>query len=579
MKRHKISTAALALLLAAWTGCSDPSSPSTSHTPESSSEPAASQRNAAANDADLYTPAGEFPIVAKRISLTFFAPADGDLSRDENDLTKELEERSNIDIVWQIASNGAFQEKLKLMFASGEPADVVATGPSAGNCISRAEEQNLGAQGLIIPLENLLDTLSQGYQEAFEQLPGLREYITTPEGHIYTLPNVDGSLHIQFNNKLWLNVRWLDALKLEMPATTEELYEVLLAFRDGDPNGNGDTEDEIPLSTCKTGTGVEIDGFLMNPFQLTPESKLYLEGGKVIFSPSTEGYREGLRYLRRLYEQGLITPDAFTQDMAAQVKRNEGGDVPVIGSFLAQRPGYACDLTVYPDNSRIWEQYRSVPPLTGPDGTARSAWNPYAMYQTGVLAITSACAYPEAAFRLVDWLATEEGTLRTMEGPEGIGWRYAEEGELGLGGEQALITQLPDTNPENSGWGQLCGVVRSPELAAGYTAPQDPYGEDVRPLVGRNMVLYQASLEHQQAAQPFESVLPELFYPQEQAERFSVLKATVAKYTAQSVEAFVTGTRSLDRDWDTYLRQLEAIGLSEYLEMVQQAYDSSAFGR
>ena len=58
-----------------------------------------------------------------------------------------------------------------------------------------------------------------------------------------------------------------------------------------------------------------------------------------------------------------------------------------------------------------------------------------------------------------------------------------------------------------------------------------------------------------------------------------MLKATVAKYTAQSVEAFVTGTRSLDRDWDTYLRQLEAIGLSEYLEMVQQAYDSSAFGR
>ena len=102
MKRHKISTAALALLLAAWTGCSDPSSPSTSHTPESSSEPAASQRNAAANDADLYTPAGEFPIVAKRISLTFFAPADGDLSRDENDLTKELEERSNIDIVWHV---------------------------------------------------------------------------------------------------------------------------------------------------------------------------------------------------------------------------------------------------------------------------------------------------------------------------------------------------------------------------------------------------------------------------------------------------------------------------------------------
>lgn len=527
-------------------------------------------------DSGLYTSAGAFPIVKTPIRLTIFAPADGENSRDENALTKELEEMTNIDIVWQIASNGAFHEKMNLMFASGELADVIACGPSGKNRISKEMELHLGDQGFIIPLEELVNSVSLGYAKAFEDLPGLRSYITTPEGHIYTLPNVDGSLHIQFNQKLWLNVTWLARLGMEMPSTVDELHDVLRAFQEQDANGSGSSEDEIPLSTCKGGTGTELDGFLMNPFQLTPESKLYLENGQVVFSPVTDGYREGLAYLRALYAEGLISPDSFTQDANAQVKLNEGGDFPVIGAFLAQRPGYACDLSTYPDNSRRWEQYRSVPPLSGPDETARSAWNPYAMYQTGVWAITSACQYPEAAFRLVDWLATEEGTLRTSEGPEGVGWRYAQEGELDLNGGQALIVPL-EPKPENSGWGQLCGLVRTPELLSGYAVPQNPYSEGVSPLAGRNIVLYQASLEHQEAAQPFESVLPDLYFPESEIEEFTVLKTTLLEYASQSLQDFITGAKDLDREWELYIRQMESIGLSEFLSVVQDAFDSSAF--
>lgn len=518
-----------------------------------------------------YSEPGEFPIVADQIELVIFAPADGQNSRDDNALTLELEEKTGIDISWQIASAGAFKEKMDLMLVSGDMVDIIAAGPSAGNRVSKVEELELAAQGLIIPLEQLLDTVSVGYQAAFEAMPGLREYITTPEGHIYSLPNVDGSLHIQYNQKMWLNTVWLDNLGMAMPTTTEEFYEVLCAFRDQDANRNGDAADEIPLSTCRSGTGVELDGFLMAPFQLTPESKLYLEDGAVVFAPVTDGYREGLRYLYRLYAEGLIAPESFTQEREDQVERNEGGKSAVIGAFPAQRPGYACDLTVYPDNSWRWEQYQSVPPLTGPDGTCQAAWNPYAMYQTGAAVITGRCAYPEAAFRLIDYLATEEGTLRTLEGPEGLGWRWADEGEKGLDGNQALITQLDDA-PDNSGWGQLMGVVRTPELAAGYTAPQKPYAPGVPPLVGRGIVLYRASLEHQAVAQPRESVLPELYYTETEYEELSILEDTILSFAKESLEAFVTGKRSIDKEWDSYLRQMNAIGLERYLEMVQSAY-------
>lgn len=37
--------------------------------------------------------------------------------------------------------------------------------------------------------------------------------------------------------------------------------------------------------------------------------------------------------------------------------------------------------------------------------------------------------------------------------------------------------------------------------------------------------------------------------------------------------AFMTGTRDIEAEWDSYLAQLEALRLPEFLNVVQQAYD------
>ena len=44
-------------------------------------------------------------------------------------------------------------------------------------------------------------------------------------------------------------------------------------------------------------------------------------------------------------------------------------------------------------------------------------------------------------------------------------------------------------------------------------------------------------------------------------------------YIRQNVAAFVTGQKDVDADWDGYVKGLEAIGLDEYLAIVQAAYD------
>ena len=96
---------------------------------------------------------------------------------------------------------------------------------------------------------------------------------------------------------MWINKTWLENLGLEMPTTTEEFENVLKAFKDQDPNGNG-VADETPLSGSITGwnTGVEnplLCAFLYNDGS-SSSYRVNLEDGKVSFAPSMDKFKEGL---------------------------------------------------------------------------------------------------------------------------------------------------------------------------------------------------------------------------------------------------------------------------------------------
>ena len=528
----------------------------------------------------MFNTPGELPIVKEPITLTVFAPANTEGSWEDNAQVKEIEEATGIHLEWQTAaSSDNVQEKLSTMFASGEMPDIILTGVSASNRYDKATEQALGEQGLIIPLNDYLDTVSVGYKQAFEEIDGLREYITTPDGNIYSLPNIDGSLHVQYNMKLWINTQWLDNLGLNMPTTTEEFYEVMKAFKEKDANGNGDPNDEIPLSTVTSGAGTQLDGFLMNPFQLTSETnKLYVDNGKVTFAPAQEGYKEGLKYLNQLYAEGLLNPESFTQDKNNQVNVNEAGDECVIGAFLAQRPGYACDLSTEP-YSKKWEQYQSLAPLAGPDGQCVASWNPYVMFQSGMTFISSSCTNPEAAFRLLDYISTQ--TYRSSLGIEGVHYELLDAGttELGLDGETKALYKRTNADTTNQSLGQLVALVRTPEFLAAEATNPNPYAEDVKPLNGRQVVMYKASLEHQKVQQSLDSVMPDLYMSQADSSEMSLIKTNIMDTQKEYMVQFITGAKNIDSEWDSYLKALDNVGLARYLELLQKAYDESAFAK
>ena len=140
-----------------------------------------------------------------------------------------------------------------------------------------------------------------------------------------------------------------------MPDTTEDLEAVLLAFKEQDPNGNGEA-DEIPL-TGATGTwSADVYDYPMNPFIYNDGSSyLYMNHNKEVdFNADKPEWRDGLRYMRGLYAQGLIDPQAFTQNLdAARAVTNT--EPYVVGSYTAGHN------RMLPRNDDLWPQYRAVP--------------------------------------------------------------------------------------------------------------------------------------------------------------------------------------------------------------------------
>lgn len=523
------------------------------------------------------TAPGTFPIVKEKItlSITIPAPTDATVKMSENWFTKELEKKTNIHIDWQEISGSNFKEKVNLMFASGDMTDMIVTGAGTTNRILKEEEAQYGSQGLIVPLNKYIDTQSVWMKKVFQEQPDLKQYITTPDGNIYALPNIDDGYHVVYPQKVWLNTTWLKNLNLNMPKTPDEFYNVLKAFRDNDPNKNG-KKDEIPFSTVKSGANVELDGFLVNPFGYAPGGdRLYVKDGKVVLSAIENGYKDGLKYLNKLYKEGLIYKESFTQDQKTQVNLNESGDAPVIGAYPAMHLGYGSNLTA----SNRWHQYNSVPPLTGPSGKSVATYQPYTTkYTTGFVSITKACKNPEAAFRMADYLYSEEGTIASMIGREGKEWVKASAEDKGMDGRPAKYNQLTvDTkNPEfqNVTWGQLFANYRPKDYQWSWAFPQDPYDPKVSPMTGRMRVFYMATLEHEKVAQKIENVLPALYYPQAAIGEMSQLKTTINDYINESIVRFITGDKDIDKEWDGYVSQLDKLGLKRYLQIMQENYDT-----
>ena len=100
----------------------------------------------------------------------------------------------------------------------------------------------------------------------------------------------------------WVRQDWLDKLGLKAPQNVDELYTVLKAFRDRDPNGNG-KKDEIPWFNASPNEVYRLVLLWVRASgSNTTMDFLERDGGKVVPTPSP---RSASRMRSRMWASGM----------------------------------------------------------------------------------------------------------------------------------------------------------------------------------------------------------------------------------------------------------------------------------
>lgn len=536
-------------------GSSNNNSTSSNNTLKNSSETVSSS-TIKVNDPGVY------PIVDEKVTIKVVARANPMVENFEtNEFTKWYEEKTNVHIEWELVPEQSMQEKLNLMLASGDYPDVI-----LGLNVSPAQQMIYGSDGVFLPLNDLIDKYGQNLKEIFAEKPAVQDIITAPNGNIYALPEINECYHCSNAQKLWIYEPWLEALDLKMPTTTDEYYNVLKAFKELDPNGNG-IADEIPLSVAPTGWRGSIDNFLMNAFVYNPmygsTKRLYVHNGTVHASFMQEGWKEGLHYLNKLYEDDLLAAESFTQDSNQLIQIGENPDIPILGSSAGGHQGVFTQLA---GESGRWLEYTAVAPLKGPSGAQFAPLESTGM-TLGTFIITDKAKHPEIAMRWADGLYEYETTLRNNYGREGEEWRYAEAGEIGINGEPAQWSELLSYGGvQNFNWAQTGPAARSNEFRLSAVAKGD---DDLE------VILYKETKEKYKPYVSDEYItIPSLFLTNEQATEIADLSTTIHAYVDEMLARFVIGDLDIDSEWDTYIQTLEAMNVHRLVEIYSDVYFS-----
>ncbi|NGP46515.1 extracellular solute-binding protein [Bacillaceae bacterium SIJ1] len=500
------------------------------------------------------------------VKLSIFAPQgpESDLQTNENTLL--MEDKFNLDITWETTTydSGAASEKRQISLASGDYPDAYMLIPWVDQ-FSQDELIKYGNQGVLLPLNDLIEEHAPNIQKAFEEEPDLKAMATAPDGNIYGIPQWNDCYHCSFPAKMWINTEWLNTLDLEMPTTPEELKEVFLAFKNEDPNGNGKA-DEIPVS------GQNLVGvtYFMSAFEYyhSGEIPVLLEDDKVSIAAQTDGWREGLAYMKELYDLGLIDPGMFTQNVDALIQIGNNAEDIILGAG----PWIPSDFTN--DEDRLYSDiYQPLSPLEGPQSYTTYKF-PSTPGATFVLTNKASQEAQVKAIKMVDHMFTVEGMLTAHFGPEGIGWRKPQEGDIALNEEvDPIYKQLPENPGEerepNVNWGAMGQYWHYRGLRDAEVQGTDIYSPD-----GYERRLQEATLLYDGYQPPEDELFPywKIWIDPSVANELAMLKTNIGDYIEQNMVQFITGAKNLDTEWETYVQGFEQLNAPRYLEIMQNAY-------
>lgn len=484
-----------------------------------------------------------YPIVDQPITLNMMAIRRRDVTQPHNEmaLIEEVTELTNVRVNWDLATDEDWETRLNLAIASGEYPDAF-YGSGAWVDIQRYGIQ----EPIIVPLNDLVSEYAPNLSAIFERYPNHKAEITFPDGKFYAMPigGIDQMRTIY--QQAIVRQDWLDRLGLEVPKTTDELKAVLTAFREEDADGDGDSGNEIPFSFLY-GHSVMGEYPLYGAFGVPIAGNMAwtaIVDDEVVFAPTLDSFKRAVRFMHELYSDGLLDPESFTHDRSVFLAKARSSSVGyVYGWFPQQFQDAAPGMTV-------------IEPISAPGTDPVWPTMPVSANAQSGLLITTANEYPEATVRWGDWWYEEKNSLRAFYGYDVV--KFGDDGSIEIATE--------DETPDGLSY-QQWQHLDAPGVNSLYFHTADVINKFPRRADLQEKFETQELLYRDIAAPTW----PNMIYAPAEAEVIDLYDQDIQDFVTNRVaEWVVNGT--MDDNFDTFMNEVRRLGLDEWLEARNGAY-------
>ena len=456
----------------------------------------------------------------------------------------EMSEATNIHFEFEVIPTADKSTRVNLMLASEDYPDA-----TTGSLLSESQIISLGESGILVDLKPYMTAeYMPNLTKLLETYPDLLTAITLENGGIYTLPSAEVNWYDTYAG-IHVNQKWLEKVGKTMPTTLDEFADLLVAFKEQDPNGNGEA-DEIPLA-FKRGKGTHTYGIA--GWFGTTDQMMYIDG-KAIFGPTEENFREYVRYMNRLWELGVMDIEVFTQDESTFKAKGQQATT-VYGVVADSAPDYWT-------TSDKKDDYALLTPIdagTGRYGALKQRVSDkyYNLKQAAIF--NNGQDIPT----LLKWFDNHYDPYYGEIISKGF-----LNGNLVETEGHKLAFCAPEDVPEQftnaTDWMSKTHIQQWPCARIKY---YDEY------FTSTGVVNQLKAISDFLSTGFYNETMPYGFtYPAEQAVYDEYL-TDITKYVAEKFAAWVTGEADLDAEWDAFQAQLKALHVDELVAGYQAQYD------
>jgi len=439
---------------------------------------------------------------------------------------QEIEKRTNVKVEWNVFPASQAKTVLDTMFASGSNLPDIA--------FSVSDSDKLYKAGLIHDLKPFIEQFAPDLKALFKQMPVVEALITEPTGEILKIPQL--TMTGDYLPAYLIREDWLAKVGKAYPQTIDELVDVLIAFRDEDPNGNG-SKDEVPMALAPG-----FMNLLASSFDVHPNYSFYPDAqGKIEYVPITDKYKAFLEFLNMLYREKLLDPSFASQTddrFASMINGNLAG---VTVHYIANMRNWGMDKWggfVYPKGPEGKQYVERIPPVSG------------------AAVITKQSQNPQLAMKFLDYImASEDGQLLANYGLEDATYKLEN-------GKPVFLDSVLKPSSDNP------DPIRA--IGSSWNLPRIQLKETVDAAVPEKVKKLNDELNNY-LVDPYPAT--EIPMTDEERELFNKGWSDMQTYQAEMMTKFIMGKADLNKDWDAYVKKVKDLGIEEKVQIEQAKYN------